>query len=175
MMKSRTMMVIAGALAALAAGCLVSGQITIFQKIDAHTVTNSVVTPILVNLNEEEDYVEHKEDIKSVDEISVVALMKNNLDAPAEVKMYLSDDLTLTSVAQIENPENATLVFVGPTVPASSTLRIGWTDGYRYVVDKNTVVDQVLGDGIFALYATADGEFNLQIKAEVAVTLTVGK
>lgn len=172
-MKTRIMILIAAVAALVLGGCLVSGQITIFQTINETTSTNLVVTPILVDLNEEEDYVEHKNDIESVDEISVVAIIRNNLATAADVKMYLSDDPNLTSVAEVEDPDNATLVFVGPTVPASGTLKIGWADGFKYIVDKQAIAEQLVGDGIFVLYAVADGTFSLRIKAEVAVTMTV--
>lgn len=170
---------LAAALALVAGGCLVTGQITIFQKVDEVATTNLLVTPILVDLNEEEDYVEHKDDIKSVDEISVVAIIRNNLATPADVEIYLSDEAGLTLV-EILDPERATLVFVAPTVPGntgvagSGVLKIGWADGFRYVVNKKAVIEQILGDGKFMLYAVAEDEFDLRIKAEIAVTLTVG-
>lgn len=173
-MKKTIILSLAAVLALALGGCLVTGQITLFQSIDAVTTTNLQVNPVRVNLNEEEDYVEHKDKIKSVDEISVVAVIKNNRAAAADVEMYLSDDL-LTSVADVKDPDKATLVFVAPTVPASGTLKIGWADGFRYMVNEKAVIDQVLGDGIFMLYAVAEDEFDLRVKAEVAVTITVGK
>lgn len=172
-MKTKYMMPIAVAATLVLSGCLVSGQITIFQRIDDTTSTDAAITAISVDLNEEEDYVDHKDKIESVDEISVVAIIENNLATAADVMMYISDDPSLVSLAELEDPSNATLVFVGPTVPASGTLRIGWEDGYRYVVNEQAVADQVFGDGIFVLYVVADGAFNLSIKAEVAITLTV--
>jgi hypothetical protein len=174
-MKTKTTIAFAAVVALVLGGCLVSGQITIFQKVDETTTSNLEVNDIEVDLNEEPDYVEHKNDIKSVDEISVVAIIKNNLATSADVKMYISDDPNLTTVAEVEDPANATLVFVGPTVPASGALKIGWADGFRYIVDKKAVADQIFGDGIFSLYAVAGSEFSLRIKAEVAITLTVGK
>ncbi len=172
-MKTITIMTLAVAVALVGGGCLVSGQITIFQSIHDIVTTNLLVTPIPVNLNDEEDYVEHKDKIKSVDDISVVAIIRNNRSAAADVKMYISDDPNLATVADVTNPAKATLVFVGPTVPASGTLKIGWADGFRYIVDKQAVIEQILGDGVFSLYAVAGDQFDLNIKAEVAVTLTV--
>jgi hypothetical protein len=172
-MKTKVSVILAAALALVAAGCLVTGQITIFQKINEVPSSNLVVTPMPVDLNEEEDYVEHKDKIKSVDEISVVAIIKNNLAVAADVEIYISDDPGLTTVAEVTDPANATLVFVGPTVPASGALKIGWADGFRYVVNEKAVIE--LGDGVFMLYVVAEDEFDLRIKAEVAVTLTVGK
>lgn len=171
-MKKTISIALAAALALLG-GCLVTGQITLFQSIDEVPTTNVAMLPIAVDLNDEEDYVEHKDKIKSVDEISVVAIIKNNLNTDADVKMYLSDDFL--TIDDISDPTKATLVFDGPTVPASGTLRIGWTDGFRYLVNEKVLINQVLGDGKFYLYAVAGSEFSLRIKAEVAVTITVGK
>jgi hypothetical protein len=173
-MKMTIGITLAAATALIFGGCLLTGQITVFQSIDVGAATNTVITPVSVDLNEESDYTDHKDDIKSVDGISVVAVVQNNLPSPARVKLYLSNDNSLNTVAEVE--DQATLVFVSPTVPASGMLNIGWADGFQYIENEDAVIDEVLGDGIFTIYTIADVvPFALDVKAEIAVTLTVGE
>ena len=165
----------AAALVVLIGGCLLmTGQTTFYRRIDIGVTTNTDVNPVPVDLNEEEDYTDHRDEIKSVDAISVVAFIKNNLPVAAKMEIYISDDAGLATVDEVKS--DAKLVFVSPTVPASETLKIGWADGFKYVVDKQPVIDQILGDGVFVVYAIADETpFSLDVKAEIGVTFTVGE
>jgi hypothetical protein len=173
-MKKTIGITLLAAIALVFGGCLLSGQITLFHRIDVGTATDATITPTSVDFNEESDYTDHKDDIKSVDAISVVAHVTNNLGTPASVRMYLSNDATLDTVSEVE--DQATLVFVSPTVPAGGTLNIGWADGFQYVENEDVVIDEVFGDGIFTIYTIADVvPFSLDVKAEISVTLTVGK
>ncbi len=166
---------LSAALVALLGSCLLAtGQQTFYKRIDVGVTTNTTVTPVPIDLNEEEDYVEHKDDIKSVDGISVVAIVENNLPAAAKMQIYISDDATLTTVDAVKS--EAKLVFVSPTVPASETLKIGWADGFKYMVDEKPVIEQILGDGVFVVYAIADEiPFDLEVKAEIGITFTVSE
>lgn len=174
-MRNTIVIALSAALAVLVGSCLlVTGQQTFYKRIDVGATTNTAVAPVPVDLNEEPDYVEHKADIKSVDGISVVAIVKNNLTAAAKMQIYVSDDAGLTTVDEVKS--DAKLVFVSPTVPASETLKIGWADGFKYMVDEKPVVDQILGDGVFVVYALADEvPFSLEVKAEIGITFTVGE
>ncbi len=91
-MKKSIGITLAAATALILGGCQLTGQITIFQSIDVGAATNTVITPVSVDLDEESDYTDHMDDIKSVDGISVVAVIKNNLASPARVKLYLSTE-----------------------------------------------------------------------------------
>ncbi len=115
--------------------------------------TNTTVTPIPIDLNDEPDYADNKDKIKSVDELSVVAIITNNLAAPAKARLYLSNDATLTTVEEVE--AEATLVFESPVVPASGKLKIEWADGFKYVQNRKAIEEEIFGDGIFVLYAIA--------------------
>ncbi len=174
-MKKTIGISMSAALLVLIGGCLlVSGQQTFYRRIDIGVTTNTTVNAISVDLNEEEDYVDHRDEIKSVDAISVVASVKNNLPAAAKMEIYISDDDALATVDDVKS--DAKLVFVSPTVAASDTLTIGWADGFKYMVDKQPVIDQILGDGVFVVYAVADEvPFSLDVKAEIGITFTVGK
>ena len=68
------------------------------------------------------------------------------------------------------------LAVVSPKVPASDTLKIGWADGFKYMVDPQPVIDQILGDGVFVVYAVAEEvPFSLDVRAEIGITFTVSQ
>ena len=121
-MKTTTGIILAAALALLMSACIMTGQNTFIMGIEVGATTNTTITPILVDLNEEPDYADNKDNIKSVDEISVVAIITNNLPAPATARLYLSNDESLTTVEDIE--AEATLVYESPTIPASAPFEL---------------------------------------------------
>jgi hypothetical protein len=172
-MKFAIVIAMAAVLALVIGGCLVTTQTTFTQRVDVVAATNTAVTPVVIDLNEESDYVDNKDNIKSIDELSVVAIITNKLDAPARVRLYLSNDETLTTVDEVKS--QATLVFESPEVPASSKLKIGWADGFKYVQNRKAIEKEVFGDGKFVIYVVAkDTPFNLDVKAEIVVTITAG-
>jgi hypothetical protein len=90
------------ALTLVIGGCLLSGQTTFTQPVDVVGATNTTITRIPIDLNDEQEWVDHKDDIKTVDELSVVAIITNNLAVPAKARLYLSNDDGLTTVEEVE-------------------------------------------------------------------------
>jgi len=175
-MKFTIAVLTAVALTLVIGGCLVTGQTTLTQGVDATAVTKTEVTRIPIDLNEEPDYSDNKDKIKSIDELSVVAILTNNRAFPAKARLYLSNDETLTTVDEVE--AEATLVFDSPVVPASEVLKIKWADGFKYLQNREAIEKEIFGDGIFQLYAIASGEdadLNVDVKAEIVITITVSE
>jgi hypothetical protein len=182
-MKKLLILNFALALTLGAIGCLATGQVTLSEPVDIGPTTDTNISKYTVDLNaldpvtlepENPDYVDNKDRILSVDEIAFVAIIENKAAAPAKARIYLSNDDTLDSVAEIENPKNATLIFDSPSIPGNSTQKIDWEDGFAYMENEDVVIDEVLGDGAFTLYGIAKNvPFNLEILGEVSVTITV--
>jgi hypothetical protein len=162
------------ALTLVIGGCLLSGQTTFTQPVDVVGATNTTITRIPIDLNDEQEWVDHKDDIKTVDELSVVAIITNNLAVPAKARLYLSNDDGLTTVEEVET--EATLVFESPVVPASDELKIHWPDGFKCVQNRSAIEKEIFGDGIFWLYViAADTPFNVDVKGEIVITITAGE
>ncbi|UCG52569.1 MAG: hypothetical protein JSW58_03190 [Candidatus Latescibacterota bacterium] len=173
-MKSFLYVSLVALLAASLGGCIVNGQIILTESFGGGVTTDDILNKEVVDLNSNSDYAEHKDDIKSVDAISVVASIKNNLPTDAKAHVYISDDPSFTTVEEVK--AGAELVFVSPTIPGDGSLLVDWADGFMYMVDEKPVIDQVLGDGIFTVYVIGNvADFDLDYKAEVTITLTVGK
>ena len=153
-------------------GCLLSGQIVLFSDFNVGDTSDTVVNKYLVDLNEDEDYADNKDKIESVDGVAIIAVIRNNSATPAQGAIYVSNDGTLETVADVTS--QADLVFVSPSVPGNSKKTIGWMDGFAHMVDEQPIIDEVLGDGEFWVYAIAiDTPFDLNINGAVAITLTI--
>ena len=61
------------ALAVTFSGCLVTGQIVIVEAIDIGVTTDENISRYLLDLNENDDYLDNKEKILSVDALALVA------------------------------------------------------------------------------------------------------
>jgi hypothetical protein len=153
-------------------GCLLSGQLILFSDFDVGETSDTAVNKYLVDLNDEEDYADNKDKIESVDGVAIIAVIENLTSTPVKGTIYVSNDPDLTTVSQVE--AEADLVFISPEVPGNGEIKIGWMDGFAHMVDPQPIIDEVLGDGTFWIYAIADDTpFNLDIVGAVAITMTV--
>ncbi|UCH85263.1 MAG: hypothetical protein JSW50_06115 [Candidatus Latescibacterota bacterium] len=164
-------------LAACVGGCLTTGQIKLHDSFGDGVTHNGDIYTYHVDLNTNSDYVDNKDKILSIDAISIVAVIKNNLQTDLQAEIYISENKELETVEEITDPKNATLVFVSPTVPGNGQLDISWADGFAHIVDEQAIIDQIIGDtadGMFTVYAIGNTtNFDFAYKAEVVVLLTV--
>jgi len=156
-------------------GCLTTGQITVKDTFGDGVTHNANIYTYDLDLNTNEDYTDNKDKVKSVDAVSVVGVVNNNLATDIQAEIYISDDGNLATVDEIK--KSATLVFVSPKVPGNDKLVINYADGLSHMEDSQAVIDQLFGptaDGMFTIYAIGNtDDFNFTYKAEVVVTLTV--
>ena len=159
---------------AVLSGCLVCGQNIIIEPFDFTGKTGDPIESFDVDLNTNADYKEHKDDIKSIDGISVVAQIVNNTGTPARARIYISDDPNLSS--RVEIMEKATLVFESPEVPGNGSLLVDWEDSFKRIRNPDELKRQILGDGIFTVYGiTQSTPFSVTVKGEIVLTLTACK
>jgi hypothetical protein len=157
------------ALAALAAaGCfLVSGQFVVHYALPSPSTFQSVGTfaGVAVDLNTVSEYSDHKDDLKRVEDLALIGDFRNNLGTAVNVDMYIvpagTSNLTPAQVL------STGVKLWGPlAVPGNSTVSVDWNKSATLFVGRQTLIDEIKGDGSFALYAVASGSFD--------VTLTKG-
>jgi hypothetical protein len=153
-----------------------TGQITVTHELNDGVSSDDRFNSEDVDLNTIEDYAEHKDEIKSVDGIAIVAIVENRSTEESKAAFFISDDPSIDTIDDLRDPDQATLVFISPTIPAKSKMKIEWAEGFEYMINEQAVIDQVLGDGVFTVYGVAkETPFDLYIKGEIAITVTVGK
>jgi len=156
-------------------GCLISGQITFVEDIDINATTDTSIGREYVDLNLNSDYEEHKDDIVSVDALAVVAIIENNLTTSTSGELWFTADSTSYTDAD-DIRANAIRVMATPTIAGSATLTITWNDAFALMENEDAIIDEVLGDGKMTFYGIASTvPFDLDIQAQVAVTVTISK
>jgi|GEM_PF-6919589 len=157
----------------LIAGCLVTGQVTIIEDVDIGVTSNSNIGKFHLNLNENEDYADKIDKIKSIDAVSFVARIWNREDSASTAAIYISSSGSYSTVDQIE--DNAIKVLETPPVPANNSILIGWNDSYQYMHNLDSLFRYVKDVGEFYVYAIASPvPFDDSIQAQIVITMTVG-
>ena len=153
-------------LAALAtAGCLItSGQFVVNYALPdpLHVVGGTTLTGVDVDLNTINDYSDHKDDLKRVDDLALIGDFRNNTGGTATVQTWLvpSGALNLTP-AQVQ--ANGVLLWGPLSVAGNATEHVDWNRSAGLFKGRQTLIDEVKGDGRFSLYVMANGTFDLTV------------
>jgi len=150
-------------------GCLLSGTFVIDLPLDEMLFSSSTFYQQKLDLTDNQTYNEHKDQIKDITDIGFALKIENKTGSNASGELYLSDDSTYTTVAQVKN--SATLVLTGISVPPNTTKSINWSESYQYIKNLEVLKDQAKS-GSFWVYAIIDNApLNLRIyDASVIIT-----
>jgi hypothetical protein len=154
------------ALAALAAaGCfLVSGQFTVNYSLPSPlpAVGAATLTGVPVDLNTLGDYRDHKHDLKQVDDLALIGDFMNNGGSAAAVEIWLVPSGALSLQAD-QLAANGTRLWGPLAIAAGTTEHVDWNHSSTLLVSRQALIDEIQGDGKFALYIVADGAFDLTL------------
>jgi hypothetical protein len=159
--------------ALLAAACsLVSGQITFTQDFGSDIESaNQTVYKISCDLSDNEDYQDHKDEIKSVEAFGFFVTVKNLGDDAAEGEMWLSfDDLG-------EAPSIATIKASAKQIVGNANLGVGeertidFDESQAYIMNLSEI-DKAVKDGVFYLYGITDLGTEVEYK-DLNIVITV--
>ena len=159
------------------AGCggLFTGQFTISYHIDGIGQQGNVVDMYALDFNDDSDYNEHKDNIESIDEVSLVAWLYNYGSAGVNTRVYVDTVYTHETVEEVI--ENAALIFAPEVeVPANDSILIDWENGRKYMVENSSdFLEYLIRDaGAMAVYAVGSGmpPYYMRVDAEVVITFT---
>lgn len=179
-MKTIKWIVPAFVLMLAAAGCiLVSGQFLIdFDLPNFQAQTNSNIVREDVDLTTEEDYNDHKEDLKAIADIAVLGKVTNNLGSTVGVEVWMTAaPSNLSTSTEISN--QATKLWGPFIVLPNATKTVDWNESANLFTPagKALLLNEVKGDGQFTLYAIGNTT-TYDIKVEngvLAIVLDFGK
>jgi hypothetical protein len=140
-----------------AAGCiLISGQFLIdFDLPNFQAQTSSTIVAEQVDLNDEDDYVDHKDELQGIVDIAVLGSVTNNAGAPVGVEVWMTpfDTPVYNNTTDISN--NATKLWGPFVVLAGATKTVDWNESAALFdpAGKALLLNEVKGDGRFVLYA----------------------
>ncbi len=164
------------ALAALAAaGCfLISGQFVVHYAFPTplSLVAGGTLTGVDVDLNTVSEYNDHKEKLKRIEDLALVGDFRNNTGAAASIEAWIVPGAALNlSLAQVQAQG---VRLWGPlSAGANSTVSVNWDQSSTLFVGRQTLIDEIKGDGRFSVYVVANGAFNLTL-TNAALIVVVG-
>ncbi len=149
-------------LLALGTGCLlVSGQITVVQEfVDDNVTAGANVYPLHVDLNDNSDYEEHGDKIKSLEAFGFVVRVWNqgNMEARGEGYIVIGEDIDpqLNSRAALVASSKATRILnVHDPIAPGGYLDITFEMSQDYIENFDTIEDAIL-DGEISFYGVTD-------------------
>ncbi len=169
----RRPLLVAGVVALIGAGCIVSGQFVILIIWGGIVSTDTQLNAETVDLTDDETWQEHQEDIQKIIDAKFETTIKNNAGTVATGQLYVSDQSGLT-YGQLAS--EATLILSGIEIPAGDSVMIGFNDSVQYQQNLQTLLD-LAETGLFHLYGVAENTpFNIEIKqgSRILVTFAAG-
>ena len=141
------------------AGCfLLSGQFVInFDLPTPYTVTTTAtLASIDVDLNTIRDYADHKNELKRIEDLALVGSFKNNAASSATVYCWIvPSGAANLSLSQLQAQG---VVLWGPlTLAGLETKKVDWNASAALFKGRQTLINEIKGDGHFALYVTDTG------------------
>ena len=169
--------------ALLLTGCIVVGTFVIDYKVDSNLIeqTSDGIYFFNVDLTTEEDWQDHQDKIKDIDNVGFLLKVTNLEDADVGIEMYITQGLTEDFQTLYDNLDdirsNTTQVVRNLVIkgPSGTETIIDWPTSLSKVTNIATL-KKYAESGKFGLYVVAsepDLKFNIDF-AVVIVTLTAG-
>ncbi|MFH1276787.1 MAG: hypothetical protein ABIK65_00180 [Candidatus Eisenbacteria bacterium] len=148
-------------LLALGAGCmLISGQITIVQKFDDDTdVSDQKIYALSVDLNENSDYKDHKDKIKSLEAIGFVVKVWNHGNLEGKGQGYLSlvpiDILGMEPEDIADHPDTYLILDIKDPIPPGGFRDITFEDSQKYITNFD-MIEEAIKEGSIYFFGITD-------------------
>jgi len=129
-----------------------------------------------INLFTEEDYVDNRENIISVDQVTFVGTVTNYTGSTIQFFLFAdaeedSDYTTLEEIAAYATP-----VFTIPLMlhEGDIPIEINWADAAEWMENPEFLANLIINDGRFRIYAIgSEAPFELVTELTVIITVTV--
>jgi hypothetical protein len=170
-MKRNLLLALALLVPIVIAGCIASGTIVLVFDVNDISSSDDTVGSQFIDLNENDDYSDNKDKLKSVDAITLTGYVINYTDHDLIGEAWISDSQysDTTSIRQ-----NATRIFTSPTISANDSLFLDWADGMSHIENFDYLVNELETDGTFYLYGISSGSFDLKYDLNLVITITAG-
>ncbi len=175
MRKTLLVPLLALAMAAAAAGCLLTGQFLVsFALPDPLAVAPTAIERADVDLNTVVAWRDHRGEVKDLADLALLGRFTNTGAAPLDVEVWMTPALTAhTDAVAVALDPTAVKVWGPLRVGPGETKTIGWdASAALFRKGRAALLEQVRGDGVFTLYAlggTSSYSFRMEDGALVAV------
>lgn len=163
------------ALAALAAaGCfLISGQFVVNFLLPSplHVTGAATLTGTDVDLNGIGEYADNKAQLKRVDDLAIIGEFTNNSASAATVDAWLVPTGGATSLTLAQLQAQGVRLWGPLPVAAGATEIVNWNRSATLFVGRQSLIDEIKGDGHFALYVIANGAFDIHVEKGAVIAV----
>ena len=170
-MKSLRWLILGLGIGILASGCiLTSGQIQLNFDVADGTVTSTGLYGMPIKLSDEQEYVDHKEDIKNISDLAFLGKFTNNTSNAFTVEVWMTQPTTLpyTDETSMKADPTAVKIWGNFSLAANQTKQIDWNESAHLFTKagKDAIFKEAKdGDGDFTLYAIgSSGTYDFDIK-----------
>lgn len=163
----------------LLTGCIIVGTFVIDFEVDETDIDalSEGIYHFNVDLTTDEDWEDHKDKIKDIDNVGFVLKVTNGNSSDITIKLYIDDvDLTpYTNSGDIETNTTQVLSDITLSGPSGTSTIIDWPTSLTKVMNIATLKSQA-ESGEFGIYVISEGQLDFTIDfAVVAVTVTAGE
>jgi hypothetical protein len=158
-------------------GCVVTGTFVIdFHVSSTDLDDEGEFIHFAVDLTEEDDWNDHKDKIKYIDNIGFQLWLTNGSDEPMSATFYIDDYVDSAPYGDsLEVKANADLILTGLSAPADSKVYIDWPTSLSMVRNID-IIRTYAESGKFSVYSlNTSSSINYTLdSANVIVTFTAG-
>ena len=173
---TRTAAAVAALFIVMGANCITSGNILVVVDIDNFDAqTDTEFETRRVDLSENEDWKEHKEDINSIDDLGFAVRITNNADVPAAGQLYVWSNPKGATTTVDEVRANAILVLDGIVVEPGKTREIEWGESKSFVKNFVEAKKVIFGEEFYVYFFAAETPFSITVQDLVLIMSVNGK
>jgi hypothetical protein len=149
----------------VSSGCmLTSGQfVATYNLPEPFEVSSLAFAGTSVDLNTISEYKDHKDELKRVEDLALVGNFTNRTDTAAQLEVWMVPDGSLTTLTRQQVQANGTRLWGPLAVAGNSTEKVDWDGSSALFVGRQALIDEVKGDGQFALYVLANSAFSVRV------------
>lgn len=151
--------------------CITSGNIVVVvdDLPDLVGQTNTTFNPRSVDLTENDDWKEHRDQVNSVDDIGFACKITNHQSTVAAGQIWISEK-TYTTLEAVR--ASAVKILDGIAVPANSTRSIEWKESADFLSNFNEAKSIVYTEKFYLYFLVAETPFHIDVK-DIIVFLSV--
>ncbi len=150
-------------LAIILSGCpdFLGTPLLIEYEVDEIVSSDENLGSAYINLEDDDDFAEHQDEIVAVDHVFIGAVIVNNSGHAVSGELYYSVE-TMYSADEVRN--GADLLYTSPDIPDQDTLRVSFQP------DISTGFDHELMAGQFRVYGIGNqDDFDVEVEAEIKI------
>jgi hypothetical protein len=153
--------------------CITSGNVVVVLDLPNVTgQTNTSFNPEHVDLTDNSDWKEHKDQLNSVDDIGFACTIVNHESSVATGQIWISDK-SYSSPADVRT--NAVKIIDGIAVPASGSRSIEWKESADFLSNFNEAKTIIYTEKFYLYFMVAETPFSIDVNDIVLFLSCNGK